>query len=244
MIELIACIFMTILVTFVISFYSLTILLDSYEKNTAMYSAIILGTAVMILCCLVHIAVSYVFYQTFDEIFVRRLGAKLIYHQMFKWYQIQHSSVKLDAGLCMVFMTIDLCFDYGNTAKTIVSGLCFIYCFVYIVLCKSFLRNEKKMHVIATLSIRAVFYLYSILCLIRLLMNFETDDTYFKQGIGKAITSVVFGLMTIFLAVIGYSTIICFGNFNKGFKVILSTKLNLSENIPDEVEDLDPHTDF
>lgn len=159
----------------------------------------------------------------FDEIFIARLGAKLIYHEMFKWYQIQHSAVKIDAGLTLGYLSLSICFSYQNVVTNILSSLNLVYCFLYIILNKRYLRKELKVEELSIIILRTVFHVYSIYLLY---MNFENTMQYFTEGFGKHVSSIMFCLITIFLIIVWFSTFKCMDNFNKGFKKVLEAENN------------------
>lgn len=163
----------------------------------------------------------------FDEIFITRLGAKLIYHKMFHWYQVQHAAVKIDAGLTLGYLSLSICFSYKDIVGDVLSGLNMIYCFIYIILNKRYLRKELKMEELCVIILRTVFYVYNIYLLYK---NFTNDMSYFTEGFGKFVAASVFSLITIFLITVWVSTFKCMGNFNKGFKNVLAAE-NCEENL-------------
>lgn len=158
----------------------------------------------------------------FDEIFLTRLGAKLIYHEMFRWYQLQHAAVKIDAGLTMGLLSIGICFDYYNYVNNILSGLNFVYLFVYIILNKNFLRKERKAEELIIIFLRTVFYAYNIYLFY---LMFHNNSEYFTDGYGREISIGIFSFISCVIVFIWISTIKCMGNFNKGFKNVLATEM-------------------
>lgn len=169
-----------------------------------------------------------------------KLGTKLVYHQMFKWNQFQHSTIKVDAGLIAVFVSTCLCFGISNVIYPIIDISLLIYSIVNILLMKYYLRYENKIGVVIALIIRSVVEGYIVFRCGQLFSYLEgnsENEKFFTDGYGKPITFTLIILNGVILLIEIVTSIKCISNFGKGLRdMIIKQKRNSITNANDTMD--------
>jgi len=156
-----------------------------------------------------------------------KLGTKLLYHQMFKWCQFQHSIVKFDTGLIAAFSVTCFCFGRYSVSLCVIDALLLIYGVLNIFMMKYFLRYELKYGVIGFLVGRVIFHTYLIYRCVDLIHVIDSEPDakihdFFISGYGKPITITIIALNTVLLIGQIITSIKCIDNFGKGLREMIN----------------------
>lgn len=185
----------------------------------------------MVIIVLIGIIIFYITayfsYQHFDEIFLDKLGTKVIYHDMFKWSQSHHVAVKSDAGLKFAFIACDLCFRYEEVVADSIDVIYLVLMIFYIILMKYYLRHEIANWLWITLGIRILFLGWDAYVLYELL---NYNHIYFTEGAGRIIAIMTFSLMIIAIIFEIITSIKCVGNYGKGLRDMINKQNQIAEN--------------
>jgi hypothetical protein len=172
---------------------------------------------------------SYFCYQHFDEIAMDKLGTKLVYHQMFKWNQFQHSTVKVDCGIVGAFVATCLCFGIHNVLFPIIDGLFIAFAITNIFMMKYYLRYENKAGVLIFLVLRILFEGYMVFRTGDIINNVtggEKNVDFFSKGYGKPVTITMVIVDGIVLIGVIITSIKCITNFGKGLRDMINKQTN------------------
>lgn len=186
---------------------------------------------------IIYFISAYFAYSIFEEKFIDKLGAKLIYHSMFKWIQFQNSMIKLDTGL-VVFLTLTfLIFDNKHTALVPTDVICLLLVVPMTFVMKKFIRDEVRSGAIATVSVRCILQCYTIFRIIDFITDDDKSEDFFTDGVFGEATVLIAGISDIVIIVIVViSTIVCVRNFGKGLKEMI--KMQSEECINSERNDV------
>jgi len=87
---------------------------------------------------------AYFAYQHFETIFLEKLGAKELFHKIFRLYKFQYSMVKTDLGLIIFLLTTTFAFDHQHIEFVIIDCVDFVLSVFVVLLMYHYIRNEKK----------------------------------------------------------------------------------------------------
>lgn len=177
---------------------------------------------------IIYYITAYFSYQHFDDIFLEKLGSKVIYHDMFKWNQSNHVAVKIDAGFKFVFIALDLCFRYEEVVSDTFDAIYFILIILYIVLMKYYLRYEVSLWLWVTVSIRVCLVAWDIYVLSNLV---HSDHPYFSDGAGNVVAIGTFTVIVIAIIFEVFTSYKCVTNFGKGLRDMINKQHKSSEDI-------------
>lgn len=207
-----------------------------------MYSFGIILIVISAIGNIIYYICSYFCYQHFDEIAMDKLGTKLVYHQMFKWNQFQHSTVKVDCGIIGAFVSTCFCFGIHNVGFPIIDGFLLVFAVANIIMMKYYLRYENKAGVILFLVLRILFEGYMVFRLGDLINNVTggaKNIDFFENGYGKPVTITMVVVDCIVLLGVIITSIKCISNFGKGLRDMINKQtsdLNSTENTVDTEE--------
>jgi hypothetical protein len=176
---------------------------------------------------ILYFPLSYYCYQHFDDIQMEKLGTKVVYHDMFRWCQFQHSIVKFDTGLIAAFTVTCFCFGRYNVPMCVIDALVLLCCAINIFAMKYFLRYEQKYGVIGFLIGRLIFQAYLIFRCYHLIEHIDSEPDekihdFFISGYGKDVTITIIALNTALLIGQIVSCIKCVRNFGKGLRDMIN----------------------
>jgi len=83
-------------------------------------------------------------FKHYKEIYFSRFGAKSILHKLFSWIHINHSIIKLDFCLMLIFLLSVYVFQYELIYYLVTDSLIAVFLFLNIFFMQSALKNEKK----------------------------------------------------------------------------------------------------
>lgn len=190
-----------------------------------MYSFGIILIIISAIGNIVYFISSYFCYQHFDEIAMDKLGTKLVYHQMFKWNQFQHSTVKVDCGVVGAFAATCFCYGVHNVFFPIIDGLFLAFAIANIIMMKYYLRYENKTGVILFLVLRILFEGYMVFRTGDLINNVTGDvknKDFFDKGYGKPVTITMVIVDGIVMIGVIITSVKCISNFGKGLREMIN----------------------
>ena len=127
-----------------------------------------------------------------------KLGAKLIYHDMFKWTQFLRATIKTDLCFSLFVYIAFLCFCYDSVFILVNSSIGIVFNVLYILLVKKSIKEENKCIIIFIVIVRIVVFGLMIATFI-LLTKYSIDSFIIKYN---GILYILIVMLIIFCTII------------------------------------------
>ena len=221
--ELIAFLVMSTLLTASLIYNVYVSIFPFYDINNFIYIFGILTITISALGNIINFMTAYFAYQHFDEIFMFKLGAKLVYHEMFKWTQFLRATIKTDLCLSLFVYIAFLCFDHNSVFVITSSSICILFNIMFIFLMKKYLKEEMKCVIYVLISIRICIFGLMISSFSVLIQ--ESTDSFITEYNGILYISICMFIVLLALIFEFISCIKCTNNFGKGLQMMIERQM-------------------
>jgi len=215
-------------VSTIVSSVSFFFLLND-EMNDFLHVLAIIFIVLLILGNIMYFFSAYFAYSIFEDKFFQRLGAKVKFHDMFKWVQFNNSCMKNDLGFFLMLVLGTYIFDYHSYMFCIVETVLVILSIGLIIILRRSLRKEDKRNVCIVIVTKIFIFAYLIMRIIYLMDSdlFKAKEGNEKYAAINIILLIVFGICNFCnLFLIIFSSCKSITLFGTGLKeVLLSQKV-------------------
>jgi hypothetical protein len=184
-------------VLLVINYYSFIV--EAIDSEASRICGII-AIVILVIGNLIHFITAYFAYSVFQEKFFEKLGAKRLFHKMYKWMQFNNTALKASFGFYLIFLLSTGLFKYDTIYYPIIDTILAIALLFAVFSMRKQMREENKTMAYIVLGFRMMLMIYEtvriVIFAISIKDSISENDVFFEY---RAVILILIASGTILL---------------------------------------------